>query len=215
MSRAAPPKRKYDSSRRQAQARQTRRQIAEAARRLFYEYGDSGTTLQAIAQQAGVALQTVYAVFGSKNKILWHLMDISVGGDNQPIALLDRPGPQAVLRGTDQHRQITMFARGIAEILGRVAPLFEVLRAAAKTEEASRDLLRNLIRERMENMTVFVQHLAGNGSLRGGMGQGAAAEIVWTVTSPEVYLLLTRDRAYTQDRYAAWLEAVLERLLLP
>ena len=215
MNRPTSPKRKYDSSRRQAQARQTRRQIAESARALFYERGYSGTTIRAVAQGAGVATETVYATFGSKRQVLWHLMDISVGGDDQPVRLLDRPGPQAVLRDTDQHRQILMFSRGIADILARVAQLFEVLRVAAKDDKVLRDLLQNLIRERMENMTAFVEHLARNGGLWGGMEVPAAAEIVWTMTSPDVYLLLARDRGFSKEQYAAWLEAILSRLLLP
>jgi TetR/AcrR family transcriptional regulator, regulator of autoinduction and epiphytic fitness len=209
------PKRTYDSSRRQAQARETRRQITEAARGLFGRYGYSGTTIDAIAQAAGVASETVYAVFGSKQKILSHLMDVSVGGDDQPIRLLDRPEPQAVLGDVDQHRQIEMFSRGITDILGRVAPLFEVIRSASKTEKEIARLLQRLLGERLDNMTSFVEHVARNGGLREGMDISIAAELVWTVTSPEVFLLLTRDRNYSKERYIAWLDAMLTRLLLP
>jgi TetR/AcrR family transcriptional regulator, regulator of autoinduction and epiphytic fitness len=208
------PKRKYDSSRRRAQARETRQQIVEAARSLFIQRGYSGTTIDAIAESAGVAPETVYVIFGNKRKILSHLMDISIGGDDQPIRLLDRPEPQAVLHDTDQHRQIMAFSRGIAEIMTRAAPYFEILRSAAKTEKEIDDLLQHLLVERLENMTSFVRQIAANGSLREGMDVAAAAELVWTITSPEVFLLLTRDRDYSKERYAAWLQATLTRLLL-
>jgi TetR/AcrR family transcriptional regulator of autoinduction and epiphytic fitness len=209
------PKRKYDSSRRQEQARETRRQIAEAARVLFIERSYSGTTIDAIAQEAGVAPESVYAIFGSKRKILSHLMDISVGGDDRPIRLLDRPEPQAVLHDVDQPRQILMFSKGITEILARVAHLFEVMRSAAKTEKDIANLAQHLLKERLENMTTFVQHVAANGGLRDGLEIPTAAELVWTITSPEVFLLLTRDRNYSIEQYASWLQATLTRLLLP
>jgi TetR/AcrR family transcriptional regulator, regulator of autoinduction and epiphytic fitness len=215
MNKQKPTKRKYESSRRQAQARETRRQIAEAARSLFFEYGYNGTTIDAIAKAAGVAPETVYSIFGSKRKVLSHLMDISVGGDDQPIRLLDRPEPQAVLHDTDQRNQLMMFSQGITDILARVAQLSEVIRSAAMTEKEIAHLLQNLLRERLENMTTFVKRLASNGGLREGMNIPLAAEMVWTITSPEVFLLLTRDRNYAKGQYAIWLEATLTRLLLP
>ena len=142
-------------------------------------------------------------------------MDISIGGDEQPIRLLDRPEPQAVLHDTDQQHQIMMISQGISEIMGRVAHLFEIMRSAAKTEQDIEDLLQHLLKERLENMTTFVQKIANNGGLRKGMEVSAAAELVWTITSPEVFLLLTRDRNFSQEQYAAWLQTTLVRLLLP
>ena len=117
MAKRPPKKRKYDSSRRKEQARQTRLQITEAAHRLFIERGYAGATIDGIAQEAGVAQETVYAIFGSKRKILAYLLDISLGGDDQSIRILDRPEPQAVMQDTDQRRQLAMFAQGITEIL--------------------------------------------------------------------------------------------------
>ena len=210
-----PPKRKYNSSRRQVQARETRQQIVESARTLFFTRGYSGTTIDAIAQAAAVSSETVYSIFSNKRNILSHLMNISVGGDDQPIRLLERPEPQAVLHESDQHRQIAMFSQGITEILARVAPLFEVLRSAAKTEKDIEDLLNHLLKERLENMTTFARQIAGNGSLREGMEVLTAAELIWTITSPEIFLLLTRDRNYSKQQYSAWLQATLTRLLLP
>jgi AcrR family transcriptional regulator len=215
MAHNSPLKRKYDSSRRQAQARETRRQIVEAARSLFIKRGYNGTTIDAIAQAAVVAPETVYAIFGNKRKILSHLMDISIGGDDQPIRLIDRPEPQAVLHDTDQRRQIMMFSQGITEIMARVAHLFEIMRSAAKTEKDIEDLLQHMLKERLENMTIFVQRIATRGGLRERMEVSTAGELVWTITSPEVFLLLTRDRNYSTEQYAAWLQATLTRLLLP
>src|SRR4028118_1019421 len=114
------PKRRYNSTRRQAQSAETRRQIVEAARGLFAEHGYAGTTMEMLAQAAGVAVETVYAIFGNKRAILVRLVDVSVGGDEAPVALLDRAGPQALLRERDQRRQVRMFAHGIREIMERM-----------------------------------------------------------------------------------------------
>jgi AcrR family transcriptional regulator len=214
---AQPPasKRKYSSARRQAQAGETRRQIIEAARGLFIERGYAGATIEAIAQQAGVAPETVFAVFGSKKNILAGLIDLSVGGDEQPISLLQRPGPQAVLQEQDPLRQIKLFAQDISNILERVAPIFLIMRAAAKTEPDIASLLEKTLRQRLENLTVFVSHLSAHTSLRNGLTEDMAAETVWALTSPDLFSLLVVDRGWPLEQYRQWLADALVRLLLP
>ena len=208
------PKRAYNSTRRQAQARQTRQQIAEAARRLFSQRGYGGTTIEAIAQEAEVAPETIYGIFRSKHKILWHLFDISVGGDDAPIPIIERPGPQALLREPDQRRQIAMFARGIATVMGRAAPVFDMLRSAAETEPEIADLVRRLADERWHNMGVVLDAIAANGPLRDGLERESAVGTIWTLASPQMCLLLMRDRGWDEDQYAVWLADSLIHLLL-
>jgi AcrR family transcriptional regulator len=207
--------RKYDSSRRQAQARQTRLQITEAARALFLERGYGGTSIEAIAEKAGVAPETIYATFKNKRNVLSFVFDIAIGGDDEDIRLLDRPDPQAVLKETDQRRQLTLFASDITKILHRAAPLFETLRIAAKTEPEIAELVQRLLRERMTNMTMVAKSVASHGSLREDVNRGQAAEVIWSMTSPELYLLLTRDLHWTDEQYSQWLTDTLIRLLLP
>jgi AcrR family transcriptional regulator len=207
--------RKYDSTRRQAQARQTRLQIAEAARVLFLTRGYAGTSIEAIAETAGVAPETIYAAFKNKRNVLSFLFDISIGGDDEDIRLLDRPDPQAVLRETDQQRQLSLFARDITRILQLAAPIFEILRIAGKTEPEIAELVQRLLRERMANMSMVAKSVAANGPLREGLNRTRAAELIWTMTSPELYLLLHRDRGWTDEEYTQWLTDTLIRLLLP
>jgi AcrR family transcriptional regulator len=209
------PKRPYNSSRRKEGALQTRRQIVEAARDLFITRGYAGATLEAIAVQAGVAVETVYAAFGSKRAILSALIDMSVVGDEQPVPLLEREGPQAVAHETDQRRQVAMFAAGIAEIMQRMAPLFELMRAAAKTEPDIAELENSILDSRLEGMMFFVHALLQNGPLRDGLTSEAAAETVWALTSGEVFTLLTGTRGWSEAAYTRWLTETLTRLLLP
>lgn len=207
--------RKYDSSRRLAQARQTRLQVAEAARNLFLERGYAGTTIESIAEKAGVASETIYATFKNKRNILSFVFDIAIGGDDEKIRLLDRPDPKTVISETDQHRQLTMFAEGITRILQRAAPVFEILRIAAKTEPEIAELVDRLLRERLVNMNTVARSVAANGSLREGLNRGRAAELIWSMTSPELYLLMTRDLHWSDEQYSQWLTDTLIRLLLP
>ena len=208
-------KRRYNSTRRQAQARETRQQILEAARRLFTTRGFAGTTVQALAQEAGVAVETIYAAFGSKREVLARLVDLAVAGDDEPIPLLDRPGPQRVRSEPDQRRQIRLFARDMGAIMGRVGPLFEVMRGAATSEPEIAELLRRLLIARRESMRVFVAWVERNGPLRPGLSADEAADIVWTLSSAEVHHLLTVDRGWTTARYTQWLGDTLIVLLLP
>ena len=113
---AKTPKRPYRSALRTEQARLTRRRILDAAEALFQADGYGATTIAAIAARAEVAVDTVYAVFGTKRGVLQALMDVRVGGDDQPVALHDRPEPQAARAEPNQRRRTDMVAAGIAEV---------------------------------------------------------------------------------------------------
>ncbi len=206
--------RKYDSSRRQQQAQRTRLQVAEAARTLFARHGYAGATIDAIAREAGVARETVYAIFKNKQAILAHLLDISVGGDEQPIRVIERPQVQSTLHDTDQRRQLASFGQGVAEIMSRAAPIFEITRIAAKTEPAIDRRLKHLYRERLGNMRLVARAVARNGPLRDDMDEAEAAEILWGLSSPELFQLMTQYGGWSARKYGEWLGETLQRLLL-
>ena len=207
-------KRPYTSTLRQQQASQTRLRILDTAQRLFTERGYAATTMEAIASEAGVATDTVYATFRTKAGLLHKLLDVRVGGDDSPVALLDRAGPQEVRAESTQKRQIARFAADVAEIQERAAPVDEIMRGAAAVDPEIATLRSRMHEFRYENMRRFVSWLAAKGSLRGGMTAGDAAAIVWTLAGPEVHGLLRRDRGWSQERYVAWLADTLSRTLL-
>ena len=215
MTQSSKPKRRYNSTRRQAQANETRRQIIEAARKLFSMQGYSGATIDLIAQEAGVSSETVYAIFGNKRTILSNLIDTSVGGDNLPIPLLQRAGPQTVLQENDPVRLLNLFAQDISEILERIAPIFEITRIAAKTEPDIADMLKHMLAQRMQNLAAVTRRIGTLGSLREGLDDEQATDIIWVTTSPEVFSLLRIDRGWTKEHYIHWLSDTLIRLLLP
>lgn len=216
MAESTPAKRKYDSSRRQAQAEATRRQILEAAHKLFMERGYAGATVEAMAAEAGVAPETIYAAFKNKRRILVNLMNVSSATrEEEEIPMLRRAGPQAVSQERDPHRRLQMFAQVVADNLEGVARLSEIMRGAAKTEPEVDRLLQYLVKRRWQHMTVAVRQIAANSPLRENMEQADATDTVWAMTSPEVFLLLTRDRGWSKEKYARWLADTLTRLLLP
>jgi AcrR family transcriptional regulator len=209
------PKRAYDSSLRKQQASQTRLRLLDAAQKLFAERGYAASTIEAIASEAGVAVDTVYAAFGSKRGILKALLDVRVGGDDAPIDLLDRPGPQAVRRERNQRRQLAAFAADVSAIIERARPVDDIIRGAAAVDADIAALRRRAQDHRYRNMGQLVSWLAATGRLRGGLGEKEAADIVWTMTSPEVHRLLRAERGWSSERYAAWLGQSLARILLP
>lgn len=211
------PKRRYSSAHRLAQARETRQRIEEAARRLLTQRGYAGTTMEAIAQEAGVAVETVYATFRSKRALVTHLVELAVTGDDAsetPGSLLERPEAQSIQQLRDQRQQIRAFAGETRAIMGRIGPLFEILRGAAAAEAEMATLLQNLLQQRYDALAQFTEWVADNGPLRAGLSGDEAVDLIWTLASPEVYHLLA-GRGWTQERYERWLGDTLITLLLP
>ena len=208
-------KRKYNSSRRKAQSRETQEQITEAARKLFIERGYAGTSIESIAKEAGVAPETIYALFGNKRAILSRVVDVAVVGDSDPVPLLVRAEIREIEAETNQARQIQMFAGRIQKIMARVAPMFEVMRSAAKMEPEINSMLKKYLQGRMQGMGYFVDCLLANGPLWNNMSKLTAVETLWTLTSAEVYNLLIKDRGWSAEEYEFWLSQTLIRLLLP
>ena len=112
----ASPRRPYRSVLRAEQAKLTRSRILDAAESLFLTHGYGATTIAAIAEEAGVAVDTVYGTFGSKKGVLKSLMDVRVVGDDEAVPLLQRDEPKAAAAEADQHRRVEMVAAGIAAI---------------------------------------------------------------------------------------------------
>ena len=208
-------RRPYDSVLRQEQARQTRARILDAAQTLFSERGYANTTMEAIAGGARVAVDTVYATFRNKQGVLHALLDMRVAGDELPIGVLDREGPQAVKVDRSQARQIARFTEDVTGILERARPVDDIMRGAAAVDPDIAALRTRMQEGRHDNMRQLVSWLTSNGPLRDGMSEEDAAAIAWAVASPEVHGLLRVGRGWTQERYREWLAATLTRTLLP
>lgn len=215
MSQKHSPKRKYDSSRRQVQALETQSQIIETARRLFIENGYSGVSVETIARKAKVSPETIYSVFKNKRTLLVRAMDLAAGTEGEPIPVILRSHIQEVTLERNQYRQIQLFANRMQVFFSQIAPLVEVMRAAAKTEPEIKKLLKGYLADRYQGMDFFIDCLLANGPLRSGLSKLTAVETIWTLASAEVYSLLVRDRGWSGEEYELWLAETLGRLLLP
>lgn len=203
--------RRYRSERRREQAEQTRQRVLDAAARLFEEHGYEGASIAAIAEQARVSQETVYARFGNKRTLLGELVRRAVRGDD-PRPVPEQEGPRALAAATDQHEQVRRFAADIVLRLERAAPLVAIVGGASRSEPELAELLARLHAERLNNLRVLVDALAVNGPLR--LPNDEAVETVWALTSPELHQLLSRVRGWTPHRYRDWLADSLARLVL-
>ncbi|HKE75931.1 MAG TPA: helix-turn-helix domain-containing protein [Acidimicrobiales bacterium] len=207
-----PRKRAYSSAIREEQAATTRRRIVDAAGDLFVERGYGATSIKAVAEAAGVAPDTVYAVFGSKVRLLTALIDARLVPDADAANVMERPEAEAVRNQRDQRTMVRLFARDMAATLSRVGPVFEILRTAGAVEPAVAEVYREMNGYRLGNMERFVGWLASAGPLR--VSRKEAARTVWAVASPDVGRLLRIGGAWSEDQHARWLEDVLARTLL-
>jgi AcrR family transcriptional regulator len=190
--------------------------VVVSARDLFVERGYVATTIAAVAERAGVSADTIYSTLGSKSALLHEVLDQVIGGDDEPVPLLERSGPAAVRAETDQRRQLTMFATGITDQLERVRPVDDMLRSAAAVDAGAAELRADLqLRQRKEAMRAVISWVAANGPLRDGLSAKDAAAILWTLTSPDVHRLLRDDSGWSRKRFESWLRQSLVESLLP
>jgi AcrR family transcriptional regulator len=203
--------RTYNSPARREQAARTRQQILESAAGLFVRQGYGATSIRQIAGAAQVAPDTVYAAFGSKARLLTALLDIRLAPAGQ-ASVLHRPEAQAIMEEPDPRQLLRLFARDYAAMSERVRPLSEVLRTAKAVEPDMAAVREEMEAHRLNYMRTIVQHLASRAELR--MPLDRAAQIVWTLASPDVGRMLCDDQGWTTGQYADWLEDTLAATLL-
>jgi AcrR family transcriptional regulator len=206
--------RRYEGAARQARTRRTRAAVVEAARALFVERGYAATTMEAISDRSDTPQATVYRLFSSKLGILKSVLDISVGGDDEAVAMLDRPQVRALLSDDDPRNQLAAFAALVRDVMARVGPLHRVLVDAARSDEDAARLLAEIAQQRHEGQRRIARGLAHGGSLQPGLRERDAADIIHALASPDVYGLLVFDRGWSPERYERWLSAILIDQLL-
>ena len=199
--------------RREARARDTRLRIIQAGVRLFVDQGYAATTVQAIAHEAGVAPATIYQAFGTKHAVLAAALDITVAGDDTPLAVLDRDWVESARREKNRGRQLRLIVEGASQIAARTAPLKEILRDAAATEAAARELVREDHERRHRTQEGLVDVLIENRQLRAGIDRRRAVDTFFALVNSATYELLVTQRGWTLSEWQAWTADVIEREL--
>jgi AcrR family transcriptional regulator len=199
--------------RREARARDTRLRVIEAAVRLFVARGYVATTVQAVAEAAGVAPATVYQAFGTKQAILAAALDVTVAGDDAPRAVLDRDWVAKARREQDPRRRLRLVVAGACRIAARTAPIKEVMRDAAATDPRVRDLIREDHDRRRLTQQALVDIAIGDTALRPGMTREQAADTFFVLVSSHNYLLVQDTLEWRLEDWQRWLVGVLTREL--
>jgi len=207
-------KRQYDSTARRAAAEQTRLSILESARRLFLEKGYAASTMPAIARAADVALDTVYATVGTKAELFKLLVEAALSGRDEAVPSDEREYVRAIREEPDAARKLRIYANALADIQPRLAPLFQVLQTAASLDADLGALWQEISSRRATNMRMLAKNLIAAGRVRTGLTESMVADVLWSMNSPEFYLLLVGQRGWSPQEFGLWLADAWIRLLL-
>ncbi len=191
--------RRYSSTRRERQAEQTRSDVLMAATALFAERGYAGTTLAAVATQAQVAVETVYAGFGSKKALLGAAMDVAIVGDTAPIPLFDRPEAHRIEHLPPAERFPAVMSWVGRVYAGPVAGVWQAMLEAAANDPEVAGWCAEHERRRRSTLVAWLDANLND------LPDEPAIDAIWAVSSMEVFRKLTRERGWSIDRWAAWI----------
>ena len=205
--------RRYDSSRRQEAAAQTREQILDAGRALFIEHGYAATTMNEVAARADVSVATANAAFGGKAGLLKRLIDVGIAGDDEDIPVSERDVARDIAAESDARTQCQLLARFVTDVHQRLAPLNDVLQQASGVDDQVRRAVLVEQQGRRTGMGEFVASLSSD-ALRSGLDPDAAADMAWALTEHRLYIGLVHERGWSDEAFAGWLGDQLAAALL-
>jgi AcrR family transcriptional regulator len=207
--------RPYRSALRDEQARATRRRIVEAGRALFVERGYASATIDAIAERADVSRKTVFTSVGGKAAVLKLAFDWALAGDDEPVAIADRPEVRQMMQGHDPAVLLDEWIAMNAAIAGRVAPLHHVLVVAADTDPEAAALLTTVEQHRSDGARAFVARLRAINGLRPDLDEDRGSAITELLMDPLPYRRLVQLRGWTAAEYTDYLRRAAAAALLP
>ena len=193
---------------RRERSRHTRRRIVDAATQLFLVRGYVASTIEDVAEEAGVAVQTVYYVFGTKPRLLAAVLDASIAGDVEPVPIVERSWIDSLRAERDATSAVRLLVEWSLAIVARVAPIYEVVRRAASDPDVSA-LLEETRRRRRNDQRMLIEILSQSGHIQPDVTVESAADAFYGVVNEEVFLLLTGDCGWDVDRFLAWVTALM------
>jgi AcrR family transcriptional regulator len=204
----------YDASLRRERSAERRQRIIDSARDLMIERGYRATKVSDVASRAGVNVDTVYELVGRKTVVLRELIEQAISGVDHAVVAEERDHVVAMRDEPDPIKKLLIYAHAIRETQERLAPLLLALREASSTEPEAEEVWKEISDRRAVNMRKLVSDLREAGGLRSGLSLDEAADVVWLTNSPELYVMLTRERDWSPDQYEWWLGDAWSRLLL-
>jgi AcrR family transcriptional regulator len=206
--------RAYRSSRREAQARATRRRVLDAATAVFLERGFAGATMRAIAGQAGVSVPTVELSFGTKGQLLKAAIDVAIAGDDESVPVLERGWTEAAVTAATARDLLDVVAGVMGSAQERSAGLVLAVFEAASTDSELAGLAEQMTAQRATTAAWIVDQLTRKAPLRHGFTRREAVDTVWILMDPAVFDRLTRRRRWTRPRYQRWFADSVAQLLI-
>jgi len=204
----------YRSPRREMQARRTRARIIAAAAQRFLAHGYAGTTMRAVALDAGVALPTVELAFRTKARLLKAVIDVAIAGDDDQVAMLDRQWAKRAESIAGPPDFVAAFARVLAGSAERAAGLAATALEAARADEDIATVAAQLMSQREVMASWLVDGIMHRSALREGTDRAVAVDTVWTLMDPVVFCRLTGDRHWTTAHFERWFTDSVTRLVL-
>jgi AcrR family transcriptional regulator len=206
--------RPYTSSLRHEQAQLTRSRIVAAAVDLFIAHGYAATTMDAIAERAGVSRKTVFSAVGGKAAVLKLAFDTTLAGDDEPVAIADQPAWKDAMDGDDRAGVLDAWIAMNAAIARRVAPLHHVVVVAADGDADAAAILGDTERQRAEGTRTLMARLSDLGGLRPGLGPDDAAAMADTLIDPCFYRRLVVTHGWPVERYTAYVQQLARASLI-
>ena len=198
------PVRPYDSPRRREQAEATRRAVLDAARDLFERDGYVATSVPAVAEEARVAVKTVYLAFSTKSRLLRAVWDLALKGDDDEAPVAQRSWYREILDEPDPERQLRVNARNARVVKTRIAGILRVIRDAAPADPEIASLWELIQSDFYANQRTIVESLQEKRALAPGLDVDRATDLLWTLNHPDVWLLLVGARGWTPDQFETW-----------
>ena len=181
---------------------------------MFLAGGYAGTTIRAIAAEAGVSVPTVELLFATKARLLKAAIDVAIAGDDEAVAVLDRGWTSAASASASAEEFLSIVASVIGAVQARSAGLVLAAFEGSTKDPELAELTEEMIRQRAITAAWIVDGLAGKADLREELTREDAADTVWLLMEPAVFYRLVRHRRWTVDRYQDWFARSARRLLV-
>lgn len=206
--------RPYHAPRRQAAAGRTRQAILDAARRQFTEQGYGATTVAAIAAEAGVNVDTVYASVGAKPALFKLLIETAISGSDDAVPAEARQYVLDIRAEPDAGAKLARYAAACCDTNPRLAPLLDLVRGAKAADVELAAPWQAINDRRARNMRRLARELLATGQVRPDLRVDDVAMSLWLLAGTDTFLLVTRDRGWSLRRYERWLATTWRHALL-
>lgn len=200
------------TTRRTLQAAGTRDVIVEAAGRLFAAEGYVRTTIDGIAAESGVAVQTVYNSVGNKAALLSAVLDSAAAGPGAQAGVLDFMR-ERTRQAADLDALVNMLADWFVEVHPRTAGITAVIAQAAAVDDTAAQLEKDRGQQRLRRYAEAAAAARERGGLSSGMSDAEGAAAIWSLGHPQTYRALVQDAGWSVATYREWIAKALAAAL--